>query len=713
MANIAPCSTITLYSGVAITNGQQIAFKNSADQIAYFNSKKISGHEETQCTYVRHNRGYIKIEDTMGVMLSCNYISWKNANAGFENKTIYARVTDFEYINNSTVKIYYTIDWFQTFMFDVTYETAIMEREQLSQADWIKTVSGNNANPYDMSVYELNTPEDLPVDKTMEKFYNTDTDVAGSTDNNPFLAGGLGGETGPTGLLDHKDYGYTQIFNTATVDPVYLMCLSDFDASDMDSVAVRGFWDNFTTLFLSDGKTSTLKADDPDNGLTHHQLDAQNNVVGTINTVFNRKTPNACNIGKFNLDNLRTIVDWLTLQGLSHMITGIYKVNYNVFLLAKGGYSNGNIVFNTARYNIAPRTYGTAFGNIVSPKLYRSPYQYIRVETMEGDTKEYNYEDFYALRNGGSYAELRMVSILDNNPSLVLIPYKYKQFSKWAGNGNIQDYTKNQPLMGYNVAERIEINAFPQIGYVTDAYLTYLSSQYTQNLQSRTTHSEWTTISGEVGNVLSSLIGGAVGLNTGNYSGMSQAKAGAAQAGLAVGPAINAFNTFIGATNRVHAYEEASGLRNLGAEDAQTIASGDAISMAFNEAKKGFVADDYHPSNANNGALYYSECGDYGVFRITRVMLRADYLRMYNKYFLRYGYTSHRMGLPRICNYMNNSAVQADLPQFILQDNGHYETYVKCSYMDVQCPMKPVADFFEQMFKNGMRFVDGSSLITP
>lgn len=664
MANIAPCSTITLYSGVAITNGQQIAFKKSADQIAYFNSKKIAGHEETQCTYVRHNRGYIKIEDTMGVMLSCNYISWKNANAGFENKTIYARVTDFEYINNSTVKIYYVIDWFQTFMFDVTYETAVLEREHLSVSDWSSAVS----NPYRNDIYELLTEEDIVnVGKSMEKIYNSGNYLL------PYM-------TGQTGTDMSVDIAYTYASKYKTI----CMLISDFDRTEFSPDP----FNDFDVYIESDG--SVVK---PTGGSTVLQSYFPNASVKV-------PVPRAFTIGfigwdsqndKLKVDKLKNIINFLTLQGLTCQVIGVYLID-EPYVKAFTDTIDGGA--HTTYFAVNK---GVAGFTGMDPKLYRAPFQYIRVETSNGDTKEYQYENFYSIASGatGAKAELHYLATIDGMPLTALVPKDYNENLPTGGTG-IVDTIK------LNLKERIEFGAYPQIGFTTDAYLTFLSNQYNQNLQSRTTASEQTTKVGEVGNIIGNFLGSAasmVGLGgQANYGGLPA-------------NAINTLNGAIGGMNRMQAYDEASVLRNLGGEDASMIASGDAVSEVFNEAKSGFVADQYHAGSS--GSLpYYLAQQDAGAIKITRVQLKETYQKQLHAVFTRYGYASHRVGLPRICAYMSNSADSTKLPKFLKQADGLNETYVKCREMDVQCPMKPVADFFEQMFKNGMRFVDGSSLIS-
>lgn len=667
MANIAPCSTITLYSNVPITNGQQLAFKKVADQTAYFASKKISGHESTNCTYVRRT-GQLKIQDKMGIMLQCNYFSFKNGNADFENKTIYCRVTDFSYINNNTVLVSYVVDWFQTFMFDVTYESAILEREHLSVLDWGKV----STNPYDPSVYEMWTPEDLPVDKSMEKVY---------TSGNPIVHYG---EIGYADLPTSIDTGYTFYGR-----PVIVVFVSDYDTAGVGT----DFFDYFDAYIDSEG--------DIHKGSTFTYCTPTFRAIFTGDSV-DVPVPRAVNVGFFacegtspyalHLSAMKNFINGMTLQGLTCQIIGMYLIN-ETFLGAFLDTVDGNA--NTIYYGIVrPNPKDTSNTAVVNKKLMFAPFSYLRVETTNGDIKELNFEDFKDCQDSNSgVAKIHMLATLDGLPQMDIVPenYKYK-------------FTADPyySTINLNIDERLTYGAFPQIGFTTDAYLTFLSNQYIGNLQSRTTASEQTTKVGKIGGVLGAF-----------STALAQAGVGGQYInpfGL-LGGAVNVTNEAIAATNQIKAYDESSVLRNLGGDDASAIASGDAVSEVFDEARQGYVADQYHAGSS--GTLpYYLGMKDASTIKFTRVMLKPIFYQQYDAYFTKYGYNSSRMGLPRICYYMQNSNVNANLPKFLLQQNGQYETYVKCKTIDVHYTMKPVSDFIEAMFRNGMRFIDGSSLIS-
>ena len=680
MANIAPCSTITLYSNVPITNGQQLAFKTVADQTAYFASKKISGHESTNCTYVRRT-GQLKIQDKMGIMLQCNYFSFKNANADFENKTIYCRVTDFSYINNNTVLISYVVDWFQTFMFDVTYESATLEREHLSVTDWSKVIS----NPYDPDVYEMWTPEDLPVDKSMEKVYTS----AQTLDTHNRATG-------------NSDKMWQDTAFTKTGSPVIVVFVSDYDTNEIAEDLFADF----------DAYIDTM-------GHFHYRTDFMNECVADFVDCFRSEgsfvnrlptaVPKAVNIGfigctpdsnsnpVLRLQALKDFVNGMTIHGLTCQIIGMYQINTTMLLAYRDLCDNTYDKTFTTYYRV-PFTVPKDISNnpVVNKKLYHSPFSYLRVETSNGDSKEYLYEQSVDLQNGLATMQLDLVATLDGLPEIALVPENYK--FKYLATG-----TWDFSVINMNIDERLTFGAFPQVGFTTDAYLTFLSSQYTQNLQSRTYLADQTFYTSKVGKVIGEFS------NALSQSGVGTSKLN--PLGIITG-AINATNEWVAQTNQANLYQEASTLPNLGGSDASAIASGDTVfSKAFDDGKKGFVADQYHAGSMGSLA-YYTGAKDASSLKFTRVMLKPIFYTQYDKYFTKYGYNSSRVGIPRICRYMQNSLLTQQLPKFLLQQDGQYETYVKCKAIDVKSTMKPVSEFIEAMFKNGMRFIDGSSLIS-
>lgn len=172
---IQPDSTITLYSGVDIGTDMQLAFSRDDKQSAYFTSKVKKAY--VRCTTVKDKIGVVRVaikpmgqagsdEITGHDLAECNYMSF--INQSFDNKVIYCYIVDYKYLNNETAEIYYMIDYWQTWMFDVDFQDMYIDREHLSASDWSKI----EANPYDKTVPQMITEEPLPTPEGYEKpFY--------------------------------------------------------------------------------------------------------------------------------------------------------------------------------------------------------------------------------------------------------------------------------------------------------------------------------------------------------------------------------------------------------------------------------------------------------------------------------------------------------------------------------------------------------------
>ena len=134
--------------------------------------------------------GLIRIEINQQLpattLKTCNYISFINPN--FDNKEVYARILDYDYVNNETVDIAYGIDYWQTWMFDVTFRPSYIEREHLSET--LYNIA--EINPYSVSIPEFRTAETLPINGETEKFlYDIAPDANNYLDYDGFKVGKL------------------------------------------------------------------------------------------------------------------------------------------------------------------------------------------------------------------------------------------------------------------------------------------------------------------------------------------------------------------------------------------------------------------------------------------------------------------------------------------------------------------------------------------
>ena len=130
MAYIEPNSEIVLFQNVLIDSSYEntIYFASrSAQESYFFNNSKILLHL-TRHSYNRTRRGSVKIKAPVSTVMRSTYMAFKNDS--YENKWFYCFIDDFNYINDNTVEVFYTIDFIQTyFIGDCSLQQCYVERE--------------------------------------------------------------------------------------------------------------------------------------------------------------------------------------------------------------------------------------------------------------------------------------------------------------------------------------------------------------------------------------------------------------------------------------------------------------------------------------------------------------------------------------------------------------------------------------------------------
>lgn len=126
--------------------------------------------------------------------------------------------------------------------------------------------------------------------------------------------------------------------------------------------------------------------------------------------------------------------------------------------------------------------------------------------------------------------------------------------------------------------------------------------------------------------------------------------------------------------------------------------SGDSSSGAarnLNNTRCIYAASQYQPAHGA-GISHYSDF-DYLNMISYVVEPNENTANMYKKYFDLYGYSSIRIGVPYIFNYINGQT--GEQPHWV--DN---HTYVKCSDANVSCYISEVADWVKMALENGVVF---------
>ena len=125
--NFQPETVVRLLSNVPLSLNEtnQLWFDTVTAQQTYFSGKVSRTYN--QFTYQRKERNYVAVETNAELLYNVNYMMFQNSN--FANKWFYAYVTGIEYKNHNTSWVYYEIDPFQTWLFELNFKQSFIERE--------------------------------------------------------------------------------------------------------------------------------------------------------------------------------------------------------------------------------------------------------------------------------------------------------------------------------------------------------------------------------------------------------------------------------------------------------------------------------------------------------------------------------------------------------------------------------------------------------
>ena len=644
---IIPDSVIELYADVPISGGHQLIFSSKNKQAQYFANKKLFTRND--CTYQRKNRA-IRIQIKMSLARKCDYLSF--INPSFENIKYYARIVDTQYVNNETTDIIFEIDSWQTFMFDAEYKACSILREHLTEADYVKA----KENPWRRDIPELLTDEGLPCGESLEKIY-TNGELQATT---------------PTG--DRFKIPQTTTFTDPNGNDMYIV----FQISHFDAKAASENVKDFETVFY-------------DNWDFYGGFTSKPNNISEFFTSYNSKFIRPTAFLGIYIDaatgnyrkKINRILNLMTMAGITGQIQGIYVLpKWSL----KGYWSNGDV----------DRTEGFTEeitipkNDNINPKLNTFPFSFMRVKSAS-NTKEYRYDLFNSLARGDSIIKIEVKCNSNGAPVWSFAPWGYKNDGDKA-----------------NYYERIDFNEFPQAAFSTDAYLSFLSAQYTQQLQQGTLGGTMSTYGG----VLTS-----AARDVANIAGLGMVT-GQSQTSTRV-PVTQMNQWGYGDTtyqtrttnNPGHYTLNTSALPGYspsgvgGAIDNINLMSEaerkwDGSSAVFDSTKRAYVNDNYHPGSSG-GYLPYSF--DSLNFIVELVTLNDDVLDKYNDYLNVYGYKSLRTGIPHVCDFVKNGK---NAPHFSTFD-GDKITYVQTENMHVEGLQNEDTIFIENMFNSGVRFLKG------
>lgn len=431
MTQIPPQGELKIYHDIEIGSGRQKIFRTKAEQQAYFNNHLVMSFSDM--SYIRMGRG-IQIESDTVSIANCDYISFKNkAVTGFEDE-IYASIDpNWEYVNPSTVKINYTIDWWQTCMHSgIVFKEGVVRREHMNETDWTAAV----ANPY-ADIFQLQTSEELPMDESMERLADANT---GDVSIFPSLPQHATGDTVQTDdmrlmlILGQTDFSEVQsppnMSIPSGINPMTWIIgqIGSSGGSAEKGTTIQGI-PNACTIFVMKYNPS----DDP-----------------TTVTTFN----NLLNILEFN--------------AITGNIVGLYWIPKEYADNLSEYYKRAQI--SAVPYQYAPR----------NPKLYRAPYCYLRVSDETGQYKHYEWENFSNLISDGATSKYVKFDVFFSKvgmPVLFAAPRQYKTILA----SSVYD---DDEMLFTNVEEALVHEDIPYLPYSTDGYVSALGSKFRESWSS-------------------------------------------------------------------------------------------------------------------------------------------------------------------------------------------------------------------------------------
>lgn len=666
-------SEIKLYEVHDIGNGRFPAFSTSANQTQYFESKKKA--TISNCKLVR-GVGTVRVNvSTKSFYKSLNYLSYKNPD--YDNKVIYAFITGYKYINDQCTELSFAIDFIQTFMFDVECVGAdtVLDREHLSQARKALAVT----NPFNKELWELETAEPLPVGTNLEKRdYTFETYQYGEESS---------------GALNKDAFKLFAGSNT-TMCVVYI---SKIDFTGLDEYATEHSQTLPSTIwsdFITNAATPALGFSiDFDGTVTANSQYAGTDLLSYF--------PNACAIlclqrssgtNNYTFEKLAEyLVQWNCVSAIVNVVVATEAVlNYAFFNMYQGSPWK------------AVSTFVPANDSIHNEKLYRFPFQYLRLITPDYNVKELRYEWFKDINGPDTpvswEVEIGIGTDIINGLTIVAAPVNYKN-----------DYQNIDSNTDIDTSEGVFYSGFPTAPYNIDAFLAQMSATAAERTRTDTlTNAK--SINAEMYGLgarkeeayavtegMSTVIGSMLGDVSGGFGGT--------QANFMEVPNVAKGVMDLGITQNERQLQWDAKITDLQvtANAAAYLVGDDSGIFAQNyKFLKGTYAVNHYVQPSGEGFRNYTL---YGFLNICcqKVKLRQEIVDMYDDYFSSYGYKSGRMGEPYVMSFIRGGT---DSPEWI---NG--ETYCKTSTAHFKGTFEYVCKLWADTFNAGIHWLNGDELI--
>ena len=718
---IQPNTTINLYSNVPIDNGEQLTFRSKGEQTSYFRSKLVRSNVE--CTVVKQKSGTLRLELSGSIVSQCNYLSF--VNPSFDNKIIYCKIVDYDYVNNECTEIKYIIDPWQTWCFDVTFDNMFIEREHISQA--AKNLLDND--PYSLEVPEMLTAENLAYGDAIEnpkgfiykKEPSDDSQYPNNFGHSLFY---------DENVITERDY-YDVIF----ASPV------NYEYLDEDVIYKGAFWyeyindeatceqyglksftawlewqrtlgPNPSNYWLSSPSEEIQRFINEIIGYGHYAfyLDGhwEYNLTGSPHTIDKNTHMNMpydiyC-IPQSNIydRSSQRLIDAYTRMGCMSSIMGMYTLPGEIledYFAYQGETQGKQHGVKTSKQRMTENQMKT----VESHKLLRFPYCYFSLQDCDGNQREVRYEDCSRLSNGE--ANVYTYVDLNTHPVLAAVPDSGFVVGEVRGESMVR-------VSSYTLENAMTYDAIPQTPYNTDQYLAFVAesakstigqndSKMMTNLAKEQIETKavdrtllkWGDFEFKESDIknIGAIIGGGLSAGKGDIGGILGG----------IDTILNQQKVY--EQQKIAEQEHYQNMRLIGGSYGTLGGEKNALDVSLSATKPAYAANVFH-AGSRGGIMHYLKGLNPIDIYVRYHQPNDSILETYDNYFKSFGYKSNRAGIPRVIRYMQGANNTNELPTWVTI-NGRQTTYIQTSACKVLHAMQPVADAISAMFDSGVRFI--------
>ena len=373
----APNSEIYLLkTPIELDNNNQLDFTNATQQHNYFNG--LTKINISEATFQRKD-GTLRYPGNSEALLGYNYCMYRNKNHG--NKWFYAFVTNVEWLSENSSAITLKTDTWQTYMFDITFKTCLVDREHVND-----DTRGTHTLPENLELGELvvNTGTIDFGPSAIDEYYSDNYWIVADVtmiENN-----------GENATLSYSWSGGTSHNTKPRVNGIpsgtYHLLLGKY--SDQTETTIKQLTDLYDYAGLGDAIVSIYIVP-----------------KSVINLVYEGLSISAQRTGETGGE---TIIVAVPRESWTATTTGTSTFTPLTSL-------NGYIPKNN--------------------KLLTFPYCYFNISNNAGTTLPYHYEDFDATEG----VKFKILAALCPSGSVKAVPVKYKK----AASGNVYDYSISGP----------------------------------------------------------------------------------------------------------------------------------------------------------------------------------------------------------------------------------------------------------------------------